>query len=63
MSKQSNQRYRKEIEPEIKENPENRSELFETIQDMPSREGYGDGNPDGSSDKNANSDIKGRTLI
>ncbi|NLK74411.1 MAG: hypothetical protein GX288_03865 [Clostridiales bacterium] len=64
MSKQSNQRYRKEVEPEINENPDNRANnLFETINDMPSREGYGDGNPDGSSDNNTKSDIRNKTFI
>ncbi|MBE5965773.1 MAG: hypothetical protein E7255_02200 [Lachnospiraceae bacterium] len=51
MSKQSNQKYRKEMGFNHKERAKdsNASDCTSnTVKDMPSREGYGDGNPDGS---------------
>lgn len=72
MSKQSNQKYRKEMELNHKERAKDttRNESTNTTTDttrnestnrttneaknMPSREGYGDGNPDGSNSTRRN---------
>lgn len=52
MSKQANQKYRKEMEFNHKERAKDSNPASDctsnTVKDMPSREGYGDGNPDGS---------------
>lgn len=53
MSKQSNQRYRKELGSNHKERAKDES-TNNSVKDMASREGYGDGNPYGFSDKNKN---------
>lgn len=51
MSKQSDQRYRKEAGLKHKERAKDK-EKNQSIKNMPSREGYGDGDPHGFSDKN-----------
>ncbi|HHU74288.1 MAG TPA: hypothetical protein GXZ28_06665 [Clostridiales bacterium] len=60
MSKQSNQRYRKEVAPGHKERAknsyknQNSNRTSNSVENMPSREGYGDGNPYGFSDNTEN---------
>lgn len=58
MSKQANQKYRKERGLNHKERAKDVSGTNNTttnsVKDMPSREGYGDGNPDGSNRSNSN---------
>lgn len=58
MSKQSNQRYRKEMGLNHKERAKDSNNTNTTsknsVKDMPSREGYGDGNPDGSNRTDTN---------
>ncbi|HOQ38492.1 MAG TPA: hypothetical protein PK033_13040 [Acetivibrio sp.] len=51
MSKQADQRYRKEAGLNHKERAKD-SNMDNTVKDMPSREGYGDGDPHGFSDNN-----------
>lgn len=57
MSKQSDQRYHKELGKELgtlhKERAKDKS-TSNSVKDMASREGYGDGNPYGFSDKSEN---------
>ncbi len=60
MSKQSNQKYRKELNLNHKErakdttSSESTNKATNDMKNMPSREGYGDGNPDGSNSTNQN---------
>lgn len=60
MSKQSNQRYRKEMELNHKERAKDSNSSPTTndtnisINGLPSKEGYGDGNLNGSSDSTSN---------
>lgn len=50
MSKQADQRYRKEMGLNHKERAKDKN-MDNSVKDMPSREGYGDGDPHGFSDK------------
>lgn len=52
MSKQANQRYRKERGLDHKERAKDKN-ATDSAKNMPSREGYGDGDPHGYSGSNA----------
>jgi len=53
MSRQADQRYRKETGLNHEElEKDNNKNMNNTVKDMPSREGYGDGDPHGFSDNN-----------
>lgn len=56
MSKQANQKYRKERGLNHKERAKDvtHNTSANSVKDMPSREGYGDGSPDGSNRTDTN---------
>lgn len=58
MSKQANQKYRKERglnhQERAKDVTNTNTTSTNSVKDMPSREGYGDGSPDGSNRNDSN---------